>query len=79
MTAQAAEEQRKMPGCPELGCQAPITGVARYGRMLKRRAIDMGEFKYAQETSALLGKAHGGQQAVQAVAQQLVGSNGACI
>lgn len=74
---QAKGEQEKMPGCPEIGCNAPITAVARYGRVLKRRAIDVAEFKYAQHTRLRLNAANDAKKSASAVAQQLAALNGA--
>lgn len=66
-----------MPGCPELGCQAPITGIARYGRVLKRRAIDVAGFKYTQQTRIQLAKAYETKQLASDLAKRLLDLKGA--
>ena len=77
LNEQAKDEQEKMPGCPEVGCNAPITSVARYGRILKRRAIDVAEFKYAQHTRLRLNAADYEKKSASDVAQQLAALDGA--
>ena len=66
-----------MPGCPELGCQAPITGIARYGRVLKRRAIVVAGFKYTQQTRIQLAKAYELKQLTTRLANRLLNLKGA--
>ena len=66
-----------MPGCLELGCQAPITGIARYGRVLKRRAIDVAGFKYTQQTRIQLAKAYELKQLTTTLANRLLDLKGA--
>ena len=53
-------DAQPLPSCPL--CRKPVTGLYRYGRPLKKRALDIAERKYVQQCTTSLDTAHAALQ-----------------